>query len=450
MSSYADAVRYLYSFTNYEFTSLDRASAATLDLRRVRALLARLGDPQRGRRTVHITGSKGKGSTAAMIAAILRGAGLRTGLFTSPHLHRETERVRVDGEPIAEDDLARLIDQMRPAVDEINTAGEHGRLTTFELRTALAFLYFRERDVQWQVVEVGLGGRLDATNVLDEKDLCVFTPVSLEHTRILGDTVAKIAADKAGILRRGVRTVLGLQRESAADVFRAACTALEAPLEEVALVCRMAPGKADADGQEMRLRTPRAEYRLTLPLLGRHQLENAATAVLAVENLRDAGVDASPPVVQTALSAVAWPGRLEVIKRRPLLVVDGAHNGDSARRLVQGLRAHFSPRRILLVVGLNSDKDIPAFAREFASLEPEVIATRARIPRAAPVAEVADAFRELDLAVRTAPTVAEAVDDALNEAGPSDLVCVTGSLYVVAEARAWVLGIVPGPAELIH
>lgn len=447
MLSYDDAIRYLYSFANYEFTPLDHASAATLDLRRVRTLLARFDDPQRGRHTVHITGSKGKGSTAAMIAAVLRRAGHRVGLFTSPHLHRETERVQVDGESIPEGDLARLVEALRPAVEEINAAGEHGRLTTFELRTALAFLYFRERGVDWQVVEVGLGGRLDATNVLDEKELCVFTPVSLEHTRILGDTVAKIAADKAGILRRGTRAVMGLQRESAAEVFRAACAGLDVPLEEVASACRMAPGRADADGQEMRLRTPRADYRLTLPLLGRHQLENAAAAVLAVENLRDAGVDAPPDVVRAALAEVKWPGRLEVIKRRPLLVLDGAHNADSARRLVQALRAHFSFRRVLLVVGLNADKDIPAFAREFAGLDPDVIATRARLPRAAAPDIVADAFREAGTAVRSAPAVAQAVDDALAEAGPGDLIFVTGSLYVVAEARGWVLGVVPSPAE---
>jgi dihydrofolate synthase/folylpolyglutamate synthase len=449
MSAYGEAIRYLYSFANYEFTSLDRASAATLDLRRMRELLARFGDPQRGRHSVHITGSKGKGSTAMMIAEILRRSGHRTGLYTSPHLHRETERVRVDGEPIPETDLVRLVEMLKPEVEAINAAGVHGRLTTFELRTALAFLFFREQNVDWQVIEVGLGGRLDATNVLDQKELCVFTPVSLEHTRILGDTVAQIATDKSGILRRGARAVMGLQRESAADVFRAACAALDVPLEEVAASCRMAPGRADADSQEMRLRTPRADYRLTLPLLGRHQLENAATAVLAVENLRGSGVDASPEVVRAALAEVKWPGRLEVIKRRPLLVLDGAHNGDSARRLAQALRAHFSFRRLLLVAGLNADKDVAAFAREFAGLDPEVTATRSRLPRAAPPDDVAAAFRAEGMPARTSPSVAQAVDDALAEAGPADLVCVTGSLYVVAEARGWVLGIVPSPAEAL-
>src|SRR5262249_28486322 len=167
----------------------------------LRELLSRLGDPQRGRHSVHITGSKGKGSTAAMIEATLRGSGEGTGLFTSPHLHHETERIRINGEPIGEEELRPLATEVRPTVEAIVADG--GWLTTFDLRTALAFLAFREADVAWQVVEVGLGGTLDSTNVLDEKELCVFTPVSLEHTQILGDTVAEIAADKAGILRRG-------------------------------------------------------------------------------------------------------------------------------------------------------------------------------------------------------------------------------------------------------
>lgn len=448
MTSYADALRFLHRFDNYEFTPLSRASAATLDLRRMRGLLARLGDPHTGRRTVHITGSKGKGSTAAMIAAMLRGAGHSVGLYTSPHLHRETERTQIDGRPLSEEEFVRLMDELIPAVGLANASGEFGQLTAFELRTALAFLAFRRHALDWQVVEVGLGGRLDATNVLDEKDACVFTPVSLEHTQILGNTVAEIARDKAGILRRGTRAVMGLQRESAAEVLRAACAALDVPLTEAAQACQMAPGRVSEDGQEMRLRTPRSEYRITLPLLGRHQLENAATAVLSVEQL--AGVVAPPEVVRTALAEVRWPGRLEVLKRRPLLVVDGAHNADSARRLAQALRAHFSFRRLFLVVGLNQDKDIAAFARELAPLQPEVVATRAQLARAAAPTDVAAAFAALDLAVRQSPDVAAAVESTLEEAGPADLICVTGSLYVVAEARAWVLGVVPDPVTGLH
>jgi dihydrofolate synthase / folylpolyglutamate synthase len=445
--TYAEALRWLYRFTDYEMTPLATATAARLELAPLRDLLARLGDPQRGRHSVHITGSKGKGSTAAMVEAILRAAGERTGLYTSPHLHHETERIRVDGEPIDRDTFIRLIDAIRPHVEEVIAAG--GRLTTFDLRTALGFLAFRERGVAWQVIEVGLGGRLDSTNVLDEKDLCIFTPVSLEHTQILGNTVAEIATDKAGILRRGARAVIAPQRESAADVFRARCAELDVPLEEVATACALTVERADADGQSVRLQTPRARYRLTIPLLGRHQVENAATAVLGVENLAPAGIIVDPDTVRRALAEVRWPGRLEIVKRRPLVVLDGAHNTDSAKRLAQALRATFSPRRTILVAGLNTDKDLAGFATALTDglTNLDVIATRSTIQRAADPRAVAQAFTDAGAVARIAPSVSAAVDEALAEADPADLICVTGSLYVVAEARGWILGILPDGIE---
>jgi dihydrofolate synthase/folylpolyglutamate synthase len=447
MPTYVEALRWLYSFTNYEMVPLAKASAERLDLRPLRGLLARLGDPQRGRHSVHITGSKGKGSTAAMVEAMLRRGGERTGLFTSPHLHRETERYQIDGEPLAVEPFVRFVEAIRPHVEPV--VAEFGPLTTFDLRTAIAFLAFRDAAVTWQVIEVGLGGRLDSTNVLDEKDLCLFTPVSLEHTAVLGNTVAEIAADKAGILRRGCRAVMSPQRESAADVFRARCAELDVPLEEVASACALSVDKGDADGQSFRLKTPRAMYRVQLPLLGRHQVENAATAVLGVENLLEAGIDLSPAAVASALADVRWPGRLEVVKRRPLVVLDGAHNTDSARRLAQALTSTFGPRRTLLVVGMNADKDVGAFAAVLIEQlgDLDVIATRSTIARARDPAAVAQAFTDAGAGARVAPTVAAAVDEALDEAGPADLVCVTGSLYVVAEARAWLLGIMPDGSE---
>jgi dihydrofolate synthase/folylpolyglutamate synthase len=313
-------------------------------------------------------------------------------------------------------------------------------------RGSLAFLAFREAGVEWQVVEVGLGGRLDSTNVLDEKDLCVFTPISLEHTQILGDTVAAIATDKAGILREGVRAVMAPQRESAAEVIRARCSELQGPLEEVATACALAIDGGNLDGQSLRLRTPRATYRIHLPLLGRHQAENAATAVLGMENL---GVGVDPGVVARSLGETRWPGRLEIVKRQPLVVLDGAHNTDSARRLAQTIGATFGPRHTWLIVGMNADKDVEGFAGLLGGALPnlDVIATRGAIGRALAPTAVAQAFSDAGVTVRTAPSVAAALEEALGEAASGDLICVTGSLYVVAEARAWLLGIMPDVVE---
>ncbi|HZQ36907.1 MAG TPA: Mur ligase family protein, partial [Dehalococcoidia bacterium] len=347
--TFTEAAAWILSFANYELVSLDRATASRRELRPLRELLALLGDPQRSRGGVHLTGSKGKGSVAAMIAAMLRACGLRTGLYTSPHLHTIRERMQVDGEPIAEGEFARLCSLMRPHVEAIVAGG--ARLTTFELLTALGFLHFHEQGAEWQVVEVGLGGTLDATNVLDEKQLCVFTPIGLEHTEILGDTVQQIAADKAGILRPGVRAVMGLQRESAAEVLRSACAERGATLLEVASACQLARGRSGLDGQELRLRTPLADYKARLPLVGRFQAENAATAILGMEQLIDAGVPFTPQAAAAGLAEVRWPARVEILKRSPLVVVDGAHSPDSARRLAQTVREELSHRGFYLIVG---------------------------------------------------------------------------------------------------
>jgi dihydrofolate synthase/folylpolyglutamate synthase len=217
---YRHALRFLLGLSDWERLPATGAAlplvqareAARFNLERVRSLLARLDNPHLGRATVHIAGTKGKGSVAAMIECVLRAAGVRTGLYTSPHLHRMTERIVVDGEAISPDDFGRLAEPLREAVEAENADGRHGQITTFEALTALAFLYFRERAVQWQVLEVGLGGRLDATNVVDDKAVCVITPISLEHTAVLGDTVGQIAAEKAAIVTPGATVVMGLQR----------------------------------------------------------------------------------------------------------------------------------------------------------------------------------------------------------------------------------------------
>jgi dihydrofolate synthase/folylpolyglutamate synthase len=443
---FVEAAAWILDHTNHEVVALDGAPAARLELRPLRALLERLGDPQRGRGGVHLTGSNGKGSTAAMIAAMLSGAGAHVGLFTSPHLHTMRERIRIDGEPIAADQFAVLATDMRPHVEA--TEAEVGRLTVFELLTALGFMAFRAAGCDWQVIEVGLGGTLDATNVLDEKQVCVFTPIDLEHTAILGNTVAQIATDKAGILRPGVRAVMSLQREPAADALRAAAARLGVRLHEVAQECALRRDKVSLDGQELKIRTPRSTYAFTLPLLGRFQAENAAAALLAVDQLSETepGIDITARAAASALAEVRWPGRVEVLRRSPLVVVDGAHTPDAVRRLVTTVQQEVRPRSVRLVVGASRDKNLSALVQAFAPLQPEVIAVAAAHPRAVPPAEFGAVFQASGLPVRVAPTVAAGVDAALGEAGPGDLVLIAGSLFVVAEAREAVLGLLPSPA----
>ena len=439
---YSQAVEYILSFTDWERTPAQAFAAANFDLRRVRSLLARLGDPHLGRQVIHIAGSKGKGSVAAMIASVLQAAGYRSGLYTSPHLHNIRERIVVDGQPIGEDEFARLTEALAPAAAAENEDGRFGQLTTFELLTALAFCYFRDRDVQWQVLEVGMGGRLDATNVVDEKAVCVIVPISLEHTAILGDTVEKIATEKAAILRPRTPAVMAPQPyPEAAAVVRARAEELGAPLLEVGETYAGQRLAWDLTGQSFRLASPGGSRELWLPLLGVHQLENAATAVAAIDALRSGGVAVSEESIGEGLRRLSWPGRLEVLGDKPLIVVDGAHNGHSARRLRQALQDYFSFDRAIVVMGVSGDKIIGAMAEELAPLTHLLIATRSQHPRAAEPQAVAAAFAAQGVASETCPTVATALDRARALAGRDDLICVVGSLFVVAEAREQVLGL---------
>ena len=409
----------------------------------MRSLLKRLGDPHLGRNTVHMAGSKGKGTTAAMIASVLRASGQRTGLYTSPHLHRFVERIAVDGEAISEDDFGRLASELAPQIDAEDADGSYGTVSTFEALTALAFLAFREHGATWQVLEVGLGGRLDATNVFDDKALCVITPIGLEHTEILGDTIPQIAGEKAGIITSGATVVMAPQRESAADVIRGVCDERGATLVEVAKACAMERGKHSLDGQEFTLQTPNTRYKLSIPFLGKHQLENAATAVLAVEALADM---VSRPTRRRCAKAspTRWPCRIEVLRRRPLMIADGAHDRDSARRLIQTLRDDLGLRDATFIVGCSRDKDVAAMAGEIAPLATRVIATRSRNPRSMDAREIAGAFGNLGIPVSFAEPVAAAVDAADAEGGGAVVAC--GSLFVAAEARERVLGVAYDPA----
>jgi len=439
---YSQAAEYVLSFTDWERAPAQAFAAAKFDLRRVQSLLARLGNPQLGRQTIHIAGSKGKGSVAAMIASILQAAGYRSGLYTSPHLHSIRERIVVGGQPIGEDEFARLTEVLAPQAAAENADGRFGQLTTFELLTALAFLYFQDRDAQWQVLEVGMGGRLDATNVVDEKAVCVITSISLEHTTVLGDTVEKIAVEKAAILRPRTTVVMAPQPyPAAAAVIRARAAELAAPLVEVSETYSAQRLSWDLTGQSFRLAGPGRSRELWLPLLGAHQLENAATALAAIDALRSGGIDVSEESMEEGLSRLSWPGRLEVLRDKPLMVVDGAHNGDSSRRLRQALRDHFSFGRAVLVMGVSGDKKVAAMAEELAPVTDLLIATRSQHPRAAEPEAVAAAFAARGVASETCPTVAAALDRARALAGPDDLVCVVGSLFVVAEAREQVLGL---------
>jgi dihydrofolate synthase/folylpolyglutamate synthase len=423
------AVDYVLSFADYERLS---RSAVVFDLCRIEALLKRIGNPHLTAKSVHVAGTKGKGSTSAMVASVLTASGYRTGLYTSPHLHTIRERIKVDGRLISEGEFAALVEGLKPDIEHINRSGALGELTTFEILTALAFVYFNERAVDFQVLETGLGGRLDATNVV-KPEVCVVTSISLDHTEVLGETIAQIAAEKAGIIKLGSKVVCAPQKAEAATVIEKVCRDRGASLIKIGEEITWRKTKINESGQSFHLKGTRDEYDLTIPLLGEHQLENAAAAVAALEIARDQAPGISAKSIATGLSQVYWPGRLQVLQRSPLFIVDGAHNADSASRLREALKQYFEFDDVILIVGTSQEKDISGIVAELSSLNSHVIVTRSAHPRAATTATLVSEFSKWDVDPEATEDIASAVNLALTKAKPGDLVCATGSLFVVSE-----------------
>ena len=414
--NYPDSVHFLYALGN-------EIKTVKLGLERIRAVLDALGRPQDRCRIVHVAGTNGKGSTCAMIEAALRAAGKRTGLFTSPHLAEPTERIRIGGRPSPSEEFTAAFNRVHKTVEELIESGAIDMHTTyFETVTAMALLVFAERAVDEVVLEVGLGGRLDATNVV-QPDLCVITPVDFDHEQYLGRSLEAIAGEKAGILKRGARAVFARQRPEA-----------EAVLERRAAELGIAVSRTsefELTGVELDRRGSRFDFmgqRIDCPLAGEHQVENAAAAVLA---LRQLGVPAG--AIRDGIAQTRWPGRLELISASPDVIVDGAHNPAGARALARYIERFYGGRRVRLIFGAMRDKAVEEIAGILFPLAWQVIVTAPRQARAlAPEAlrEVADHPN-----LRAAAHLEEAMG-LVSDAGGEEAIFITGSLFLVAEARS--------------
>ncbi len=402
------------------------ARAPGLD--RTRRLTALLGEPQKKLRFVHITGTNGKGSTAAMLASMLTAAGYRTGLFTSPHLTRYGERFRVDGAAASEDALTALLEKARPALAAMEEPpGE------FELLTALGFLYFAERECDIVALEVGLGGRMDPTNVIDAPEAAVITNIGLEHTAILGDTVEKIAAEKAGIVKSGSAVVCYDGAPEAVEVIRRTCEARGASFR-LADFSRITPLEHGLDGQTFRWDHGEA---MTLPMPGAYQLRNAAVALETAEVLRQRGWAVDGEALRRGLAAAVWPGRFEVLCRRPLVIVDGAHNPNGVEVLAESLEQLLPQKGVTFVMGVMADKDYLAMAGRMAPLAKRFIAVRPDSDRSLPAEALsAEITARFGVPARAAASVEDGVRLALKGAADDDAVCVFGSLYQAGQVRA--------------
>lgn len=423
---YQAALDYLYSFLDSERRL--PGGAAEFNLPRTAALLAALGNPQQRFPSLVVAGTKGKGSTAAMAEAMLRAGGRHVGLFTSPHLHTYRERIQVDRQLISRESFCTVIAVLRPAVATLDEA--LGQPTTFELGTAAALVFFATQEVDAAVLEVGLGGRYDSVNAVTPL-VSVITSLSLDHTRTLGATLPEIAYQKAGIIKPAVPVVTAPQQPEALDVLARVAHEEAAPLFVATPAGLVEYASAQA--------TPYPLDTTTVPLSmrGAVQRENARLALAALMLLGRQGLPTPPAALAHGLANTAWPGRLELAGARPLLLLDGAHNGDSAARLAQELREHFAFERLIIVLGISRDKDAQAILGELLPLADAVVLARSHHPRAFDDLEALAALARTHTArpVILGGDTAAALAIARTLAGPADLLCVTGSLFVVAEAR---------------
>lgn len=396
-------------------------------LERITELLEKLGNPQNGMKFIHIAGTNGKGSCAAMTASVLKAAGYKTGLFTSPYLYRFNERMQINGKQIDDDVLAADVSLVKIAADAM---ADHP--TEFELMTAAAMVWFKEQNCDIVVLEVGLGGRLDATNVIEAPEACVIMNIGLDHTAVLGDTVEQIAEEKAGIIKPGTDCVLYQQSQSVTEIVRERCDEVGARLH----VADFSELHSEFDSLFGQSFTYRGEV-YALPLLGANQLRNAAVVLELVEVLRRRGWALDQSDVEHGLYAVSWPGRFELVNDEPCFIVDGGHNPQCAQTVADNLARYFPGRRITLLVGVLADKDYPAM---FAALDGQAaayIAATPRSPRALPAAELGEYLKRFGKPVTVCADPAQAAELALAHAAPEEVICAVGSLYMAGAIRTY-------------
>ena len=433
MQSTQDVLDFLSEKTDYEKES--KVDARRLNLKPISRLMESLDDPHAQFRSCHIAGSKGKGSTAEMVAAVMAYSGLRVGLYTSPHLLHLRQRIRINGRPIGEDAFVKIFEEVRDGVQEVEKAGEHP--TFFDIMTAAAFTAFRASSIDVAVVETGLGGRLDSTNCV-QPDVTAITSVEMDHADRLGGTLEKIAAEKAGIVKKKVPLILGPVSEKAEAVIRVKAKAAVSPVYQVGKDIVIGAVKESPEGSRFDLKTWRESRKgLTIRMLGRGQVDNAAVALGLTDAWVESGsVEVEEDDIVRGLRAARLPGRIQKVQDNPLIIVDGAHTASSAKMLREVLEGMFDYRRAFGVLAILSDKGIDSILDEIVPLCQEVVATRAPSPRSVSPEDLARRVRERFswAIVHAEEDPGEAIKKAQSIASKDDLICITGSMYLAGEA----------------
>lgn len=419
LTEYEDAIRYLYGLERF---------GVKLGLSNITELLDHLDNPHRKLRSVHIAGTNGKGSVCAFLDSVLRSAGYSTGMFTSPHLVTFRERIRVNGKNIPKKDVINLIRKVKPIAERMGKESIIKQPTFFEFSTAMAFLYFAEKKVDFAIVEVGMGGRLDATNVI-HPEVSVITHLALDHTEHLGKTLDRVTREKAGIIKEGVPVVLAEE----SPIVREICGEKGCPLVTVGKDVSYERVEHGQEGQQIRV-SDGEDAKLSIALLGGYQAQNAATAFAALGIMRKKGYSIPRKAILEGFSSAEWPARLEVMRRNPTVIVDSSHNPDGMEKTVRSLKEDFEFDRLILVIGMMSDKDLAGIAKSIGPLSDIAFCVRPNYKRALDASSIAGEMKKYSKDVRVVPDVAKALQEALSIAKRDYLICVTGSIFVAGEA----------------
>ncbi len=440
-ATYQEAIGFLFAMVDYEKLSSYKYSLPNFDLRRTERLLASVGNPQQKMKLLHIAGTKGKGSTAMMAQSIFSRCGYKTGLFTSPHLVDLEERVTIDGRLMPKDEVRRIMGELRPYVDSIRREAPEESPTFFELLTALGFCYFAEQNVDYGIIEVGMGGRLDSTNVILPL-ASVITHLDFDHVHRLGPTLGHIAYEKAGIIKPDVPVVCAPQREDALAVIELACRQKNAPLHLLGRDFEVSDVESSLTDNRAHcnftLRTPARTYPdISMPLLGRHQAVNAALAIRSAEILEEKnGKRVDEKCVRSALASLRCPARIEVVPGKPLIIVDGAHNVAAMEALREALVENLSGRRLFFVFGVARDKDVDGIIQLFAPMAAGIVVTKSDSPRAVPpFVLLAKARLATNVEVVSVDDAVAALAKARSWASGDDVIIITGSLYLAGVLR---------------
>jgi dihydrofolate synthase/folylpolyglutamate synthase len=429
--NYQKALDYIYSFVDFSRTHQENLTPENFDLTRMVQFMQLLGTPNHDFPSLHIAGSKGKGSVSAMCAAVLEEAGYRVGLYTSPHLKDFEERIQVNRIPISRSNLVEQVSEIKPAIEQVPG------LTTFEIMTALGFRYFSQQAVDIAVIEVGLGGRLDATNVLTPV-VSVITSLYLDHVTILGDTLEKIAWEKGGIIKPGIPVVSAPQKSEALEVLRSLAAEKKAPLAVVGTDYPFRSLSSSLDGEKFAVTTPQGDLKLEIPLVGDFQVINAATAYAALDMLPRKRFPITDLHFRDGFKKTTWPARFEILRRLPPVIVDSAHNPASIQKLRETIDEFFPDLPLILVFGISEDKQLEGMLDEIMPRTTCLITTQADHPRAMDSRDLASMAMSYGGQVEAIPLVEEALMRALELAGDESLVVITGSIFVAATARiAW-------------